>query len=58
MFLSIGKVAKLVGRPVTTVRYWDSSGILVPHRISKGGTRYYTLEQIRELTGNMALEVE
>lgn len=45
--VSIGKFAKMLGVTVTTLRRMHESGELVPARISKGGTRYYSLNQIK-----------
>ena len=49
--LSIGKFAKLVGVTTTTLRQMHKTGELVPVRISKGGTRYYSREQVNQLLG-------
>lgn len=45
--LSIGKFAKLVGVTPTTLRRMDASGEFKPSHISKGGTRYYSKDQLR-----------
>lgn len=45
--LSIGKFAKLVGVTPTTLRRMQETGELIPTHISKGGTRYYSTEQLK-----------
>jgi putative resolvase len=45
-FLKIGEAAKILGVSIQTLRRWEEQGHLVPHRKSKGKTRYYTLEQL------------
>lgn len=44
--LSIGKFAKIVGVTPTTLRRMDSTGEFKPFHVSKGGTRYYSKEQL------------
>lgn len=56
--ISIGKFAKLVGLSQVTLRQMHKTGELVPVRISKGGTRYYSTEQVRELTLNNSKDVQ
>ena len=48
--LSIGKFAKLVGVTPTTLRKMQETGELQPYYISKGGTRYYSSEQIKHFS--------
>lgn len=45
--MSIGKFAKKVGVNVATLRRMDASGELKPYHVSKGGTRYYSVEQLK-----------
>lgn len=45
--MSIGKFAKKVGVNVATLRRMDTSGDLKPYHVSKGGTRYYSTEQLK-----------
>ena len=47
--ISIGKFAKMAGINPVTLRRMQKSGELMPYRISKGGTRYYSVEQLNEL---------
>lgn len=44
--ISIGKFAKMVGVTPTTLRRIHNTGGLIPYHISKGGTRYYSTEQL------------
>lgn len=45
--MSIGKFAKKVGVNIATLRRMDASGVLKPYHVSKGGTRYYSTEQLK-----------
>lgn len=47
---SIGKFAKMVGVTPMTLRRMDASGELKPHYVSKGGTRYYSMEQLQSFS--------
>lgn len=44
--ISIGKFAKMIGVTPTTLRRMQDTGELLPCHISKGGTRYYSTEQL------------
>ena len=44
--ISIGKFAKMVGITPTTLRRMHETGERMPCHISKGGTRYYSTEQL------------
>jgi putative resolvase len=46
---SIGQFAKEVGVTVQTIRDWDKKNILKPSRVSSGGHRYYSEEQLNEV---------
>lgn len=48
---SIGKFAKLAGVTANTLRKMHATGELVPCHVSRGGTRYYSDEQLRGLVG-------
>ncbi len=50
--ISIGKFAKMVGLTPTTLRRMHNTGELIPYHISKGGTRYYSTEQLDSFLGN------
>jgi predicted site-specific integrase-resolvase len=45
-FIKIGEAAKILGVSIQTLRRWESIGYLIPHRKSKGETRYYDLDQL------------
>ncbi|MGK7897681.1 MAG: IS607 family transposase [Xenococcaceae cyanobacterium] len=45
-FIKIGEAAKILGVSIETMRRWESSGELVPHRKTKGGTRYYDINKL------------
>lgn len=57
MLLSIGKVSKITGKPIGSVRYLEENEMLIPFKKSKGGTRYYSLEQIEEYFGKNNLDM-
>lgn len=48
MLIPIGKFAKEIGVTVNTVRKMQLDGELIPFKISKGGHRYYSSEQLNE----------
>lgn len=48
---SIGKFAKLAGVTANTLRKMHATGELVPCHVSRGGTRYYSDDQLRALVG-------
>jgi len=50
--VSIGKFAKMIGVTPSTLRCMQQSGELIPYHISKGGTRYYSLDQLKEFQNN------
>ena len=43
---SIGKFAKEIGVTTKTLRNWHKEGKLIPIKITDGGTRYYSEEQL------------
>lgn len=45
-FIKIGEAAKILGVSLQTLRRWEETGYLVPHRKSKGKTRYYDLDYL------------
>lgn len=48
-YYSIGELAKLTGISITTLRYYDKEGVLVPDfRNDKNGYRYYSVGQLNE----------
>ena len=50
-YYSIGEFAKLIGKTIQTLRNWDSKGVLKPHHVTSGGTRYYSQEQLNYFLG-------
>ena len=49
--LKIGQFAQLAGVSVSTLRNWDASGKLTPAYTSDGGTRFYTMTQLKSIKG-------
>lgn len=56
MLYSIGQVSKLVDKPTTTIRYWETNGMLVPTKISDKGTRYYSDTDLENVFGKLDYE--
>lgn len=50
-YYSIGEFAKQIGKTVQTLRNWDKKDILKPSHVTKGGTRYYSQEQLNHFLG-------
>lgn len=50
-YYSIGEFSNKIGKTVQTLRNWDKNGSLKPHHITKGGTRYYSQEQLNHFLG-------
>ena len=48
---SIGEFSKKAGVTIHTLRTWHKTGELIPSYISKGGTRYYSSEQLNTILG-------
>lgn len=48
--ISIGKFAKKVGLTTASLRRMHESGECIPYHITKGGTRYYSLEQLKDFS--------
>lgn len=51
--MSIGKFAKEIGVTSLTLIRMQKSGELIPAHISKGGTRYYSTEQLNQFLNGM-----
>lgn len=51
--MSIGKFAKEIGVSQLTLRRMQETGELVPAHISKGGTRYYSTEQLNQFLNGL-----
>ena len=54
--ISIGKFAKMVGVTPTTLRRMHQRGDFIPYHITKSGTRYYSMEQLKEFSGPLVSE--
>ena len=50
-YYSIGEFAKQIGKTIQTLRNWDKKNILKPSRVTQGGTRYYSQEQLNHFLG-------
>ncbi len=48
MLYSIGKFSKTIGVTTQTLRNWEKSGELMPCKVTKGKTRYYSEQQLSE----------
>ena len=44
-----GELAKLAGVTVRTVQYYDTRGILIPSKISEGGRRLYSEDDLKRM---------
>ena len=51
-FIKIGEAASLLGVSIETMRRWEKTGELVPHRKTQGGTRYYDVNKLKEAENN------
>lgn len=47
--VKIGEVAKLLGTTPDTLRTWEASGEIIPTHKTKGGTRYYDINELLQL---------
>ena len=45
-FIKIGEAANILGVSIQTLRRWENTGYLIPHRKSKGNTRYYDVDKL------------
>ena len=50
-YYSIGEFANQIGKTIQTLRNWDKKDILKPSHVTKGGTRYYSEEQLNHFLG-------
>ena len=48
--ISIGKFAKKIGLTTASLRRMHQSGECIPYHITKGGTRYYSLDQLKDFS--------
>ena len=54
--ISIGKFAKMVGVTPTTLMRMHQRGDFIHYHITKSGTRYYSMEQLKEFSGPLVSE--
>jgi len=47
--VKIGEAAKMIGSTPATLRKWEATGELLPARKTKGGTRYYAINDLLAL---------
>ncbi len=47
--MTIGQLARVLAVPVSTLRYYERVGLVVPRRRSPGGYRLYGLEELRRV---------
>ena len=47
--VKIGEASELLGVAVSTLRKWEQTGELIPARKTKGGTRYYDVNELMGL---------
>lgn len=50
-YFTINKFAKILGVTPQTLRNWDKTGKLTPHHTGKNGYRYYSEEQLNQISG-------
>lgn len=55
--LTTGRVAKMMGLSVRTLRYYDQIGLLKPGSTLPNGRRQYSKEDLLELEKNYDLEI-
>lgn len=52
--IKIGQAAQMLGVTMQTLRKWETTGELIPHRKSEGGTRYYDVNKLQSLSNEKA----
>lgn len=58
MYMRIEEFGKLIGKSPDTLRRWEKSGRLIPHRFPNSNHRYYGLEQLQSIYGiEMGIEI-
>lgn len=50
--VKIGEAARILGTSPGTLRKWEATGEILPARKTKGGTRYYAVEDLKGLGGS------
>jgi DNA-binding transcriptional MerR regulator len=54
--VKIGQAASMIGSTPATLRRWEKTGDLVPAWKTKGGTRYYDIEDLKKLLSKCTVE--
>ncbi len=49
IYLQIGELARRAGVSIRTVRYYEEKGLLTPSRLTSGGIRLYTQQDLNRL---------
>ena len=44
--IKIGELARYLGRPISTVRYWANTGFIPTRLTSARGTRHFDLQEV------------
>lgn len=56
--IAIGQASKLLGVSIQTLRNWDKQGLLKPDEITKGGSRRYKLESLKNINKNIKFNID
>lgn len=56
--IAIGQASKLLGVSIQTLRNWDKQGLLRPDEITKGGSRRYKLESLKNINKNIKFNTD
>ncbi|EEO25161.2 hypothetical protein HRAG_02218 [Helicobacter bilis ATCC 43879] len=56
--IAIGQASRLLGVTIQTLRNWDKQGLLKPDEITKGGSRRYKLESLKNINKNIKFSVD
>ncbi|HHD0209828.1 TPA: IS607 family transposase [Campylobacter coli] len=56
--IAIGQASKLLGVTIQTLRNWDKQGLLKPDEITKGGSRRYKLESLKNINKNIKFNTD
>ena len=56
--IAIGQASKLLGVSIQTLRNWDKQGLLKPDEITKGGSRRYKLESLKNINKNIKFNTD
>lgn len=56
--VSIGKASKLLGVTIQTLRNWDKQDLLKPDEVTKGGSRRYKIESLKNINRNIKFNAD